>query len=399
MSTWVPASSGMAAEDTPVPPVRAPRGCGAACQALRRRRLRLDLDAVARWCGSRSVTSCSRSGHGKARLGDERATRARGSTPEKRPPTWQRALLGQLRAHQPGVDELGRRCQQHAEAGVAHHLLGQRLRADVSKWVMNMMRYGLGVGQPELDVAASHHEHALADGDLLGLGRLERALEVLELLGAGFEQEAVLVLEVPVDGRRGDPHRGGTPLRMETASAEPVSISSRCVAARISSRSRSPSPWAISNGQRQSSHADPTSGVGVGREPRHTTGSTPSGGRRSTGPGPVGHGRSGLVEVDPLAEADAVVDAPQPARRPPVRLAGQPHERRHQRGPDRGWRPSSTASASPRPNSLMNVIRDVANARNTTASSSGRRRDDPAGALEADGHRGVVVAACGRAPP
>ena len=44
------------------------------------------------------------------------------------------------------------------------------------------------------------------------------------------------------------------------------------------------------------------------------------------------------------------------------------------------------------PNSLMKVMPEVAKARNVTARSSGGRGHDPAGALEADGDRGLVVA-------
>ena len=52
----------------------------------------------------------------------------------------------------------------------------------------------------------------------------------------------------------------------------------------------------------------------------------------------------------------------------------------------------TTANVRPSPNSWMKLIFEAAKAMNTTASVAGRRGDDAAGALEADGHRVLVVA-------
>ena len=100
-----------------------------------------------------------------------------------------------------------------------------------------------------------------------------------------------------------------------------------------------------------------------------------------------------------LADAEALVEAA--ASAPGAHQLASP-ARRMNAGtsvPRMTKASSSTARVRPMPNSLMKLTSLVAKARNTTEIRSGGRGDDAAGALEADGDGGDVVARRGRAPP
>ena len=114
-------------------------------------------------------------------------------------------------------------------------------------------------------------------------------------------------------------------------------------------------------------------------------------GRSATVLGSVGPHFRGLSHPGTVLDAEAIVEAAQRSRRPPVGLAGELHERRHQRA--RMMVASiSTASARPMPNSLMK--RDARRGEGEERDRQEQRGggDDAAGALQAEGDRVVVVA-------